>query len=330
MAVTASGGRLTDVRVVSDSGAAMAGRLSADGTRWTSLGPLSFSTTYSVSGTASGVGRATRQLRSRFTTATAAALAYPSVVPLQDETVGVGLPVIIYWSHAVTDHKAAERLLAVTSDKPVTGSWHWLSSTEVHYRPKVFWPAYTHVTVHIGVGGADLGAGVYGEKSRIISFTVGSSVISRVNNATKSMTVFRDGKPLRTMPVSLGKASTPTSAGTMVVITKYDQKYFDSASFGVPRDSTDGYYTKVYWDTKFTYGGEYVHAAPWSVAQQGSRNVSHGCVNVSTANAEWFYHLSKRGDVVQVLGTERAVRPGDGFTDWNVPWSQWVAGSALA
>jgi lipoprotein-anchoring transpeptidase ErfK/SrfK len=110
---------------------------------------------------------------------------------------------------------------------------------------------------------------------------------------------------------------------------KFKEKYFDSASFGVPRDSADGYYTKVYWDTKFTYGGEYVHAAPWSIRDQGYRNVSHGCINVSPTNAQWFYYLSKRGDVIQVIGTERFVRPGDGFTDWNLSWSQWLAGSAL-
>lgn len=328
--VTAAGGRLASVTVTSTKGPALTGRLSPDRTRWTSTGPLAYSTRYFIAGTATDARRSAKQIASTFTTVTPAALSYPSVIPLQGETVGVGLPVIIYWSHAVKDRVAAERLLKVTSDKPAPGSWHWMSSTEVHYRPQVFWPAYAHVSVHIGVGGADLGGGVYGEKSRTIAFTVGSSIVSQINNATKTMTVSQDGKPLRTMPVSLGKATTPTSAGTMVVITKYDQKYFDSASFGVPRGSAEGYYTKVYWDTKYTYGGEYVHAAPWSTGQQGSRNVSHGCVNVSTANAEWFYHLSKRGDVVRVVGTERAVRPGDGFTDWNVSWANWVAGSALA
>jgi lipoprotein-anchoring transpeptidase ErfK/SrfK len=321
---------LTSVHVTAAGGASLAGRLTPDGTRWTSSAPLALSTTYTVAGIGAGSSGSPQRLTSTFRTVTPAALTYPSVIPLRGETVGVGLPVIIYWSHRVTDRAGAERLLTVTADKPVTGSWHWLSSTEVHYRPRTFWPAYTHVSVHIAVGGRNLGGGVYGEQSRTIDFTVGSSVISRVNNATKTMTVTQNGKALRTMPVSLGKASTPTSSGTMVVITKFDQKYFDSASFGVPRDSAEGYYTKVFWDTKYTYGGEYVHAAPWSVGQQGRANVSHGCVNVSTDNAKWFYYLSKRGDVVQVDGTERAVRPGDGFTDWNVSWSNWVAGSALA
>ncbi len=327
--LTAAGGRWSAVSVSAATGSAVTGRFSPDRRTWTSTSPLAFSTTYSVAATGLDSRQAAQRLASTFTTVTPAALSFPGVIPLQGETVGVGLPIVIYWSHAVRDRAAAERLLKVVSDKPVTGSWHWLSNTEVHYRPRTFWPAHSRVAVHIAVGGADLGNGVYGKKSRTISFTVGSSVISRVSDATKTMTVTRDGKVLRTMAVSLGKPSTPSSAGTMVVIEKYAEKYFDSATFGVPRDAPGGYYTKVYWDTKYTYGGEYVHAAPWSTTQQGVTNVSHGCVNVSPANAEWFYHLSTRGDIVEVIGTERAVKPGDGLTDWNVSWVDWVAGSAL-
>jgi lipoprotein-anchoring transpeptidase ErfK/SrfK len=327
--VTATGGRLTGVKLTSARGALVAGAISPDGTRWTSSGVLAFGTGYSVSAEAIDQRHRTTKIASAFTTLTPRSLAYPSVVPLAGETVGVGMPVIIYWSRSIPDRAAAERLLKVTTDKPVVGSWSWVSRREVHYRPHVYWPAYTHVTVDINVGRRDLGSGVYGKTSRRIAFTVGSSVISKVSNATKSLTVYQNGKPLRTMPVSLGRATMPTSAGVSVVLAKFAQKYFDSATFGIPRDSPGGYYTKVYWDTKFTFGGEYIHAAPWSVSQQGRRNVSHGCINVSPANAKWFYHLSKRGDVVQVIGTERAVGRGDGYTDWNVPWATWFAGSAL-
>jgi len=327
--VTATAGTLAGIRVASGNGSAVPGRVIANGARWISTGRLAYGTTYTVTGQALDAHHLAKAISSTFSTLQPVALSYPSALPQSGQTVGVGMPIIVYWSRRVPDRAAAERLLKVTSDKPVEGAWHWVSDTEVRYRPRVFWPAYSHVRVDINAGGAPLGGGVYGEASRHIAFTVGSSVVSRIDNATKSMTVYQDGKPIRTMPVSLGRASMPTSAGIMVVFIKYAEKYFDSASFGIPRDSPDGYYTKVYWDTKFTFGGEYVHAAPWSIADQGHRNVSHGCVNVSPANAQWFYYLSKPGDIVQVIGTERAVRPGDGYTDWNVSWAAWRAGSAL-
>ncbi|PZS25354.1 MAG: hypothetical protein DLM59_20215 [Pseudonocardiales bacterium] len=327
--VTAANGRLTGVKLTTTKGTAVPGTTNPEGTRWTSAATLAYGTGYSLTAEAVDSHNKVKTTASAFTTVTPRRLVYPDMSPLAGETVGVGMPIIINWSRDVPDRAAAERLLKVTTDKPVVGTWSWISSHEVHYRPQVYWPAYTHVTVDIGVGRADLGSGVYGETGRRIAFTVGSSVISKVSNATKTLTVYQNGVPIRSMPVSMGRSAMPTSAGINVVLVKFDQKFFDSASFGLPRDAPGGYYTKVYWDTKFTFGGEYVHAAPWSVSQQGHRNVSHGCINVSTSNAKWFYYLSKRGDIVQVIGTERAVRRGDGYTDWNVPWATYLAGSAL-
>ncbi len=328
--VRASGGKLTSVRVAAATGAPLAGDLSADGTLWTAKTRLAFGTKYAVVADAVDFKDKSQRVLSSFTTAKPSKLAFASVSPLAGETVGVGMPILVTWDRPVTDQAAAEKLFKVTASKPVVGSWYWLSDTQVHYRPRVYWPAYTQVTVDINVEGVHLGNDVYGEKNRHIAFSVGAAVISTISNASKSMTVVKDGKTLRSFPVSLGKASMPTSSGTHVVMEKFKEKFFDSASFGLPRNSADGYYQKVYWDTRFTGGGEFVHAAPWSLADQGRRNVSHGCVNVSPANAEWFYYTSTRGDIVNVVGTERRVRPGDGWTDWNLSWDEYLKGSALA
>ena len=59
---------------------------------------------------------------------------------------------------------------------------------------------------------------------------------------------------------------------------------------------------------RVTYSGEFIHAAPWSVGSQGYANVSHGCTGMSTANADWLYHMTVRGDVVEYVGTDRAHR----------------------
>lgn len=329
VSVTASGGRLTGVRVVSEKGTAVPGVLSADGTLWTAKSRLAFGTKYAVVADAVDQKAKTKRVLSSFTTAMPRKLAFPSVSPLSGETVGVGMPILVTFDRPVLNKAAAERQFVVRASKPVVGSWYWLSDTNVHYRPRVYWPAYTKVTVDLNVLGVHLGNDVYGEKDRHITFNVGASVISTISNATKTMTVVKDGETLRSIPVSMGKPSMPTSSGIHVVMEKFAEKMFDSASFGLPRNSLDGYYQKVYWDTRFTGGGEFVHAAPWSVSDQGRRNVSHGCVNISTTNARWFYYLSNRGDIVTVTGTEARVRPGDGWTDWNLTWDEYLKGSAL-
>jgi lipoprotein-anchoring transpeptidase ErfK/SrfK len=131
------------------------------------------------------------------------------------------------------------------------------------------------------------------------------------------------------MPVSLGKPDSPSSSGNMIVMVKNEWEWFDSSTYGVPVDSTDGYRTKVYWPQRLTWGGQYIHAAPWSVDQQGRVNVSHGCTNLSTENAEWLWRQTHIGDPVIVKGTERGLDRGDGWTDWNMSWEEYLKGSAL-
>jgi lipoprotein-anchoring transpeptidase ErfK/SrfK len=116
----------------------------------------------------------------------------------------------------------------------------------------------------------------------------------------------------------------------MIVMIKNETELFDSSTYGVPADSPDGYKTKVSWTQRLTWGGQYIHAAPWSEAQQGHENVSHGCANISTANADWLWHQTHLGDPVIVKGTEHGLDWGDGWTDWNVSFEEYVKGSAVA
>ncbi|HEY2950094.1 MAG TPA: L,D-transpeptidase, partial [Micromonosporaceae bacterium] len=130
-------------------------------------------------------------------------------------------------------------------------------------------------------------------------------------------------------PVSLGKPASPSSSGNMVVMVKNPQEYFDSGTFGIPADSPGGYRTLVYWSQRLTWGGQFIHGAPWSVGDQGRRNVSHGCTNLSPTNAQWLFSITHIGDPVIVKGTERGLDWGDGWTDWNVSWEEYLKGSAL-
>jgi lipoprotein-anchoring transpeptidase ErfK/SrfK len=131
------------------------------------------------------------------------------------------------------------------------------------------------------------------------------------------------------MPISMGKDSTPTPNGVYIIGDRYRQLIMDSSTYGVPSNSPNGYRLEVDWATQMSYSGVYVHSAPWSVGSQGSANVSHGCLNVSPANAQWFFDNTKRGDIVEVQGTVGSALAGtEGLGDWNIPWTVWKAGNA--
>jgi hypothetical protein len=164
-----------------------------------------------------------------------------------------------------------------------------------------------------------MGNGNYGDTDRSATVTVGNKVFMDVDNATKQMNVFIDNQLAKTMPVSLGKPSTPSSSGHMVTMSHDYATTF----------RTDEYVVGVNYAMRLTWGGEYFHSAPWSVGDQGVRNVSHGCVNVAPGNAEWLFNATHIGDPVVVRGTEVQLTNGNGWTAWNIPWSEYVKGSAL-
>jgi lipoprotein-anchoring transpeptidase ErfK/SrfK len=200
----------------------------------------------------------------------------------------------------------------------------------VHYRPQSHWQPGTTISIRAAIGGLDLGNGVVGraDLTQTVSITSHPLTIT-IDNTTKEMTVTRDGAVVRTMPVSLGKDSTPSSSGQMVVMTRETEAIFDSSTYGVPVDSPEGYRETVYYPLRLTWGGQYIHAAPWSEGDQGVSNVSHGCTNISTDNAQWLYQQTHVGDPVTVEHTTRSLNWGDGWTDWDRDWSAYLKGSAL-
>jgi lipoprotein-anchoring transpeptidase ErfK/SrfK len=327
--VVASGGTLRSVTVKAAGGRRLGGRLDADRQTWTSSGALAPATRYRVTVEAvDEAGTPTRRSTS-FTTLRPRAELRAAVMPLEGETVGVGLPIGVWFNQPVADRAAVERRLQVVSSTPVDGAWHWFTDREVHYRPRAYWPSGAKVTLRARLAGTDAGEGVWGVANRTINFRIGDRHVSIVNAKTHKMKVVANGKTLRVMPVSTGRDKYPTTNGVHFVIEKNPVKLMDSSTIGIPRDSPGGYYQRVAWSVRISNSGEFVHAAPWSTGSQGRANVSHGCVNLSTANAAWFFKMTRRGDVVEVVGSPR--RPGDSFgvADWNMSWSAWLAGSAL-
>jgi len=256
---------------------------------------------------------------------------FPSIAPLQGETVGVGMPVIVTFDVAVTDKKAIEKHLHVTNTAGQKGAWHWISDHEVHWRPESYWKAGNDVTVNADINSIPAGNGVYGQLSRTTSFHVGDAMISKVNVQTHEMKVFRNGTLLRTIPISAGKPGFITRSGVKVIIEKFRHKRMDAATTGIKKSSPEYYnLANVEYAMRVTYSGEFLHAAPWSVGTQGSQNTSHGCVGMSTENAKWLFDLSRRGDVVEVTGSDRHMTLTNGYGDWNESFTDWRQGSALS
>jgi lipoprotein-anchoring transpeptidase ErfK/SrfK len=309
------------------------GTLSADKLSWQSTSRLQPGETYRVHGLAvDGEGKDS-VYRSQFSTQalSLSQQTYPSFFPLPGATVGVGMPAIIKFDVPVTNKASIEKHLDVKSVPAQPGAFHWVSDQEVHWRPKKYWQAGTKVTVDADIDSVPAGDGVYGQNSRSSTFTVGRSMVSKIDMKSFQMRVFRDGKLIRTIPITTGEQPKfTTRSGIKVIVEKYRSKRMNSETVGIPVDSDDGYdLDNVEYAMRVTYSGEFLHAAPWSVGDQGQRNVSHGCTGMSTANAGWLYNQTMIGDVVEYVGSSKPMTLTNGIGDWNVPFGEYAAGSAL-
>jgi lipoprotein-anchoring transpeptidase ErfK/SrfK len=329
--VTSTGGKLTAITLKDDDGDKVTGNFNTDKTQWTSGDLLKPGATYTVSGSAEGTDGATVPVSSTFKTLRASKSLKASIAPLNNDTVGVAYPVQIYWNNPVKDRAAVEKQLSVKTSVPVDGSWHWVNSKQVNYRPKNYWPTGAKVTVNVDTRGVNAGNNTLGTASRTIQFTIGKSVVSHVDVKKHVMTVTINGKLARTIPITAGKDGFTTRSGVKVIMEKFTTKRMDAATVGI-KPGDPNYYNipDVKWAQRVTSSGEFIHGAPWSVGSQGSVNVSHGCVGMSLADAQWYFGQTLIGDPVTVTGTSRTMEPGNGWTDWNTTWAAYKAGSALS
>jgi lipoprotein-anchoring transpeptidase ErfK/SrfK len=326
--VSAGDGVLGAVSMINEEGETVAGQLSADGLTWSTAEPLGYNKEYTLHAEALGLGGTARNSMT-FQTRSPENLTMPYVMPNDGEVVGIGQPIAIRFDEDIPNRLAAQRAINVTTKSPVEGAFYWLNNREVRWRPQNYWKPGTAVQVQVKTYGVDLGDGLFGQEDVTTRFTIGDEVIATADDATKTMTVRINGEVVKTMPISMGKNSSPTDNGTYIVGDRYRDLIMDSSTYGVPVNSPDGYRLEVEYATQMSYSGIYVHSAPWSVGSQGRSNVSHGCLNVSPSNAIWFYDNAKRGDIVEVINTVGPTLPGtDGLGDWNIPWEQWRAGNA--
>ncbi|MCP2320053.1 Lipoprotein-anchoring transpeptidase ErfK/SrfK [Nocardia amikacinitolerans] len=321
-------GRFTNVTLVNQQGKPVAGNLAADGRTWETTEVLGYGKTYRLTADAIGLGGANTTTLS-FTTSSPNNQTKPYLIPGEGEVVGIGQPVAIQFDENIPDRKAAQDAIKITTNPPVEGAFYWVNNREVRWRPEHFWAPGTRVDIQVNVYGKNLGNGLYGQDNITSHFIIGDAVIFTADDDTHQVTVEQNGQVIRTMPTSMGKDSTPTDNGIYIVADKHEKIIMDSSTYGVAVNSADGYRTPVDFATRISYSGIFFHSAPWSVAQQGYSNASHGCLNLSPANAQWVFNFAKRGDITIIKNTVGGTLSGtDGLGDWNIPWSEWKAGNA--
>ncbi|MBV2353591.1 L,D-transpeptidase family protein [Streptomyces sp. J2-1] len=328
-------GRITDVTAQDATGRRVAGELSADGSRWHSTSPLAADAHYTVAvSTEDEDGAPGRKVIVFDTTKPATTKRLAVTFGPEAGEYGVGQPVTAMLGEPVKDkaqRAVVERALRVDSTPVVQGSWYWVSDKELHYRPKDYWPAHATVQVHSNLDGVKVGDRLWGGKSKDLRITTGDRVEAVTDASAHQLTFYRNGQQVEQIPVTTGKAGFETRNGVKVVLEKQSFVRMRGTTVGIAEGSSDSYDLPVYYATRVTWSGEYVHAAPWSVGSQGYANVSHGCVGMSTANAEWFFDHVRPGDVVRVVNSNGdTMEPfGNGFGDWNLDWAKWRTGSAL-
>jgi lipoprotein-anchoring transpeptidase ErfK/SrfK len=238
------------------------------------------------------------------------------------------MPIIAYLSAPVTSAKEFAAATRVTvNGAPVQGAWYFQKSAvydgyplEAHYRPAEYWPAHASIHLDLAVQGRSAGAGLVFDNSLTLDMATGAANIGKVDGSTLRMVVTSDGKQVFNFPVSLGKASTPTFNGVKVVMEKD----------AVERMVGPGYDEQVPWSVRITNSGEFVHSASWNGGNIGQRSTSHGCTNLTEANAKAYFDFAQVGDVLNYANTGGPTMPTwDGYGDWNVAWSTWQSGGAV-
>ena len=316
--VKASEGKIQSVTVTAGHDP-VSGSLNQAKTEWQSNWALQPSRSYTVHATAVNSAGKTVTSVSSFRTLTPAATDTAMIFEGYKQSYGVGIPIRLTFSTPVTNRAAVERSLEVTSSKPVTGSWYWDGDQTLYFRPMNYWPANTTVSFNGHLAGLEASPGVYFTANLTQTFDIGPSLIVVASTKTHYLNVYYKGKLWGHWPISTGRPGLDTVDGTYITLEK-----------GNPvRMVGNGYNELVNDAVRFTYSGDYLHSAPWSVGEQGYTNVSHGCVNLSPEHAAMYYNLATPGDPVTIIGSPHAGKWDDGFTVWFLSWKQLLKGSAL-
>ncbi|MFH8732355.1 MULTISPECIES: L,D-transpeptidase [unclassified Streptomyces] len=339
-AVTVSKGSLTNVKMTTAEGAAVQGQISADKKSWKPAGQLQRATVYKIAAEAKdSSGRAAHE-NSTFTTVSQANSFIGNFTPEDGSTVGVGMPVSINFDKAITNKADVQKGITVSSSSGQEVVGHWFGNQRLDLRPQDYWTGGSTVTLKLNLDGVEGANGVYGVQQKTVTFKIGRNQVSTVDAATKTMTVTRDGKVVKTIPISAGSPENKTYQGQMVISEKFKETRMDGSTVGFKDDDGKGEYDikDVPHAMRLSNSGTFIHGNYWGAKSIfGGANTSHGCVGLSDAKGAkdpntpgaWFYDNSMVGDVVVVKNTgDKTIQPDNGLNGWNLDWAQWTAGSA--
>ncbi|MET7937811.1 Ig-like domain-containing protein [Streptomyces sp. NPDC005322] len=330
--VTSAKGRLASVKVEDSKGRPIAGKVGKDGRSWRPDDRLRADTTYTVDAVAKDAAGRTAAKHTTFATLRPKETFVGVYTPEDGSTVGVGMPVSLRFNRGITHPGAVEKGIKVSASPSVPIEGHWFGNDRLDFRPQKYWKPGTKVTVSMDLDGVEGRPGVYGEQKRSVSFTIGRSQISVVDAKSKKMTVKRDGKTIKSLPITSGAPGHETYNGMMVISEKHPVTRMDGATVGF-----DGEYDikDVPHAMRLSDSGTFIHGNYWAGrATFGSANVSHGCVGLfdqrgggdSSTAASWFFRKSILGDVVIVKNShDETIQPGNGLNGWNMSWNKWKA-----
>ena len=330
--ISVANGTITTLTMTNPDGKAVTGKIAVDGKSWMLGEDLGYDRTYRVSGSVKGANGATVPVTGSYTTVSPADQITTSVSPGDGAVVGVAAPVIVRFGYRVDDKKAVLAAMKITTTPKVEGAWGWVQHDgdkypSLDWRPKNYWPEGTKVHVESNVYGVHFGGDYFGGDDVTSDFTIGRNQVVTADAKTHLMIVKRDGKTVATYPASLGMGDDPNSefglnpqfvsrSGIHVVMDKQETVSMSNGKY---------YQNAVeHWAVRISDNGEFVHANPNTVDVQGVKNVTHGCVNLSTENAMAYYQTAIYGDPVEITGTSVKLSASDGdIYDWAIPWSTW-------
>ncbi|WP_245607398.1 L,D-transpeptidase [Pseudonocardia spinosispora] len=329
ISVTAKDGELRDVALTPAGGKAVPGTLAPDRRTWITSEPLAYGTTYTWSGSAVDVDGKTVPIAGTFSTVKPSKQVRATFNIGDGRTVGVAAPILLQFNSHIEDRAAAERALSIETSVPTEGAWGWLpdegGGSRVFWRPREYWKSGTEVKVTANLFGVSYGAGAYGTTDLSTTFSIGRALVTKADVNSHQLVVLRDGQEVANYPASYGLDSDPnrnTRSGIHVITEKFTDKRMRSEQYG--------YDVMEKWAVRMSNNGEFIHANPQTTGVQGSSNVSHGCVNLSTEDAKAYYDMAMYGDPVEVTGSgvNLSARDGDIWA-WTLDWPKWQSLSAL-
>jgi lipoprotein-anchoring transpeptidase ErfK/SrfK len=329
ISISVAQGTIDSLTMTKPDGTPVNGALSTDHTSWTLGEPLAFGATYTVTGTATGTDSRQVPISGTYSTVSADVQVKNTIYPTDAMTVGVAAPIMVSFGAEPADKAAIAKRVTITTDPVVEGAWAWVKHDDdrwaLDYRTKGYWPTGTKVHVEAKLYGVKVADGAYGRADVTSDFTIGRNQVVKADVNSHELVVTQDGQVTATYPASYGRGDVTgdpnlvTRSGIHVVNEFYETKYMSNPRYG---------YSNVpeKWAVRISDNGEFIHANPASSGAQGNSNVTHGCVNLSLADAQAYYNSAIWGDPVEVTGTDVQLSADDGdIYDWAMSWDQWMS-----